>query len=243
MGIRLPSRRMPPAAHRIPPCRCTAQLAADYSHCHRPQPVCRETAPRVISSPGTGPSPNAANNIVANWGPVSQHGLAQEGVAAIRRRIAALRWQLSVPDPLCRPEDRKLALFARLSLVPTVLPAAAGAGKIGFVWRDGLHRRRRQPCRPLPLPVRAGIGFVSPRPWACPICHNSCPAKHLPGQLASFRTLWPGGGGMGHDPGPRPFYRLAGNWLRLARWPPGRQCFRTGRAATLAASAGRIGFV
>ena len=52
--------------------------------------------------------------------------------------------------------------------------------EIGFVSHDRSHQRHGQPCRTLAIGVRAGIGFVLPRPFWCPIRHNSFPIRYLP---------------------------------------------------------------
>jgi len=52
--------------------------------------------------------------------------------------------------------------------------------KFGFVWQDEPRQEHRQPVRPTAVAIRAEIGFVFPGPCACPIYHNSLPARCLP---------------------------------------------------------------
>jgi hypothetical protein len=103
--------------------------------------------------------------------------------------------QIGFVSHVC-PQRRQRLRPCRSALSP------ADAGQIGFVWRDRSRRRHRQPCWPLPTAVRVGIGFVWPRPFPGPICHNSLSPRYLP-----FVPLW-------------------SNWLCFARFG---ECRRHGR--------------
>jgi hypothetical protein len=121
-----------------------------------------------------------------------------------------------------------------------------GAGQIGFVWCAGFHRGHRQPCRPLPTAVRAGIGFVWPRPVACPICHNAFAAKYLRflslrRELGLFRTFWPQRSQHGRPCRSSPIPARAGDWLCFARLPQRRQCSDPAGQRLFQAVRGKLG--
>jgi hypothetical protein len=120
--------------------------------------------------------------------------------------------------------------------------------RIGFVSHGGSHHCHRQPCQPLPVAVRAGIGFVWPRSAACPIHHNSFPVKHLP--FVSFRSDWVCFARLGSSasalatlPALAHGCPPTGNWLRLARLSPVTAGLVALAAVLFPAGAGPIGFV
>jgi hypothetical protein len=84
----------------------------------------------------------------------------RRAVADTRRRIAAPRSRLSVPDPPRPPDSGNWVCFARW--IPPAARAAPPALVRGY---------------------RAEIGFVWRRPLVRPIRHNSFSIKHLPSAL------------------------------------------------------------
>jgi hypothetical protein len=132
--------------------------------------------------------------------------LLPAGVSGIRGRIAALRSQLSVPTPSHRPDGRKLALFRRghghakftttLFLQSTCPSHRCGANWLCFARLSAAEAALAALAASASSGLIPEIGFVSRRPLACPIRHNSFSTRYLS------------------------FLALPANWLCLTRLVP-----------------------